>query len=234
LSKKETDAIKASPAPVPAPVPAPGPAPAPAPAPAAAPAAAPKPASNSQPALGKKTGSESGGRILPKEELNPAVLEFLKVRTNYLSAYFFLVESEYLLVRALILSFLINLLCISNHRKCEKFKLVLKGDSPRIEMDSRNIIMIPSFLGINRFSYQIFKTIIDDHDNSNSTYQYKAVLLYFSIQSLSYKFSVVNFCISELVRNYILDFFLLLLSFVHEKNDQMEFPTIKEIIYSKF
>jgi hypothetical protein len=158
LSKKETDAIKASPAP--------------APTAAAAPVAAPKPVSNSQPALGKKTGNESGGRILPKEELNPAVLEFLKVCTNYLSAYFSLLESEYLVVRALLIPFLINELCISNYRKCEKFKLVLVGDSPRIEVDSRNIIMLPSFLGTNRFCYQISETIIDDHDNSKSTYQY--------------------------------------------------------------
>ena len=173
MSKKKTDAIKASPAPAPKAAPAPAapapaapapaapapatPAPAtPAPAtpesatPAPAPVAAAKPVSKSQPALGKKTGNESGGRILPKEELNPAVLEFLKVCTNYLSAYFFLFESEYLLIRALLISFFINELCISNYRKCEKFKLIFEGDSPRIEMDSRKIIMLPSFFGTNR------------------------------------------------------------------------------------
>jgi predicted membrane protein len=114
---------------------------------------------------------------------------------------FIFVVSEYLLVRALLISFLIYVLCISNYRKCEKFKLHLERDSPKIEMDSRNIIMLPSFFGTNRFSYQISETNIDDHDNSNSTNQYnKAVLLYF-IQSLSYKLSVPNFCISNLVKN---------------------------------
>ena len=66
----------AAPAPVPATKAPPAEAPAPAPAPKAA---APKPTPTGQAALGKKTGSETGGRILPKEELDPSVLEFLKV-----------------------------------------------------------------------------------------------------------------------------------------------------------
>ena len=73
-------APKAPPAEAPAPAPAPAPKAPPAEAPAPAPkAAAPKPTPTGQAALGKKTGSETGGRILPKEELDPSVLEFLKV-----------------------------------------------------------------------------------------------------------------------------------------------------------
>merc|ERR1719469_379064 len=41
---------------------------------------------------------------------------------------------------------------LNSSRKCEKFKLIFEGDSPRIEMDSRKIIMLPSFFGTNRSS----------------------------------------------------------------------------------
>jgi hypothetical protein len=45
-------------------------------APAPAPAVAPAPSSG----LGAVSGGASGGRVLPKEEIDPAVLNMLKVR----------------------------------------------------------------------------------------------------------------------------------------------------------
>jgi len=45
--------------------------------PAPAPKVTPPPASNGA-AFGKTTGKETGGKVLPKEELNPAVLDLLK------------------------------------------------------------------------------------------------------------------------------------------------------------
>jgi hypothetical protein len=55
-----------------------------APAPAPKPAPTPAPAQNPQSggaALGKISGTASGGKVLPKEELDPAVLQLLKVRS---------------------------------------------------------------------------------------------------------------------------------------------------------
>ena len=73
LEKAETKALKeeaSAPAPAPKPTPAPAPAPKPTPAPA--------PTSSGGAALGKVTGAAAGGKVLPKEELNPEVLKLLK------------------------------------------------------------------------------------------------------------------------------------------------------------
>merc|ERR1719343_669734 len=83
---KEDEAKNAAATSEPAPTPTPAPEPAPAPAPEPAPA--PKPAPSKEPALGKVLGGEKGGQILPKEELNPAVLDLLKVCNLHEYIYF--------------------------------------------------------------------------------------------------------------------------------------------------
>lgn len=92
--KKEPE-VKAAPAPAPA---------APAPEPAA-----PAPAAKSE-GVGVVSGGASGGRVLPKEEIDPAVLNMLKVSSLF----------------RLLLDFVVTVMRISHLRHVSCFKLVQK------------------------------------------------------------------------------------------------------------
>ena len=73
-----------------------------------------------------------------------------------------------------------------NYRNIKKrFVLVREICSP-IELKSRNIVTLPSFVGnatndidvTKQCGHAASETDIDDHDNSNRTYQYKAALIH--------------------------------------------------------
>ena len=159
LDKAETAAIKKE-----APAPAPKPAPAPAPKPAPSPAPAPAPASSGGAALGKVSGAAPGGKVLPKEELDPAVLQLLKVSFERGS-----VVTHFCTRR-----FCLTLFDMSNRNK--QTKLALRGGSPltvRIE-DSSDSIMntLPPLVGeashavpLTKLSSHLVFHIIPGHRN---------------------------------------------------------------------
>jgi hypothetical protein len=137
LEKAETAAIKKE-----APAPAPKPAPAPTPAP-----------SSGGAALGKISGTAAGGKVLPKEELDPAVLQLLKVRIAQKRGYLPMLKGKNGCLTSLFYFY-----------RNKYYKLALWGSSPS-RINSRDFkVVAPSAFGEFSIYIHLTKKILRRND----------------------------------------------------------------------